>query len=195
MFLTKTDGTFFKAACFAAWKHSLNWENAPHKLKWALNLKMPVEEVEAEIKKLPLISTKTVNQTTYNNVPIIVFEGTYPTFANLLIEGSLIRLLADTKYEENDGYEYQVFLRKQIFEKKIKKLKDIPGNLDYINSINNAGHSPFTYIDIHKLDEKFTLRDYVRATAFVKGIYDVCKLTKKVMLERAKNRKPAGKPV
>lgn len=195
MFLTKTDGTFFKTACFAAWKHSLNWENAPHKLKWALNLKMPVEEVEAEIKKLPLISTKTVNQTTYNNVPIIVFEGTYPTLANLLIEGSLIRLLADIKYEENDGYPFQIFLREQLFEKKIKKLKDIPGNKEHLYSINCAGHSPFTYIDIDKLDEKFTLRDYVRATAYVKDVYDVCKNTKKIMLERAKNRKPAGKPI
>lgn len=195
MFLTKTDGTFFKTACFAAWKLSLNWENAPHKLKWALNLKMPVEEVEAEIKKLPLISTKTVNQTTYNNVPIIAFEGEYPTFANLLIEGSLIRLLANHEYEDVDGYPFQIFLREQLFEKKIKKLKDIPGNKEHLYSINNAGHSPFTYIDIDKLDEKFTLRDYVRATAYVKNIYDVCKNTKKIMLERAKNRKPAGKPI
>lgn len=195
MFLTKTDGTFFKAACFAAWKHSLNWGNAPHKLKWALNLKMPVETVKAEIKKLPLISTKKVSQEDYKNTLIIAFEGEYPTFANLLIEGSLIRLLADTKYEESDGYPFQIFLREQLFEKKIKKLKDIPGNKEHLYSINCAGHSPFTYIDIDKLDEKFTLRDYVRATAYVKDIYDVCKNTKKIMLEKAKNRKPAGKPI
>ena len=195
MFLTKTDGTFFKAACFAAWKHSLNWENAPHKLKWALNLKMPVEEVEAEIKKLPLISTKKVSQEDYKNTLIIAFEGEYPTFANLLIEGSLIRLLADTKYEENDGYPFQIFLREQLFEKKIKKLKDIPENSIHTTNIKHAGHSPFTDIDLEKLDEQFTLRDYVKTTTKVTDLWNICKTTKKIMLERAKNRKPAGKPI
>ena len=167
MLLFKKDLTPYKSACFSDYK-LLAWREAnPLKLYWAIRLKYTRKELTDLLSKIKFQTTELfpyTNEALYHDSlkpDTFVFGGNYPSFANLLIEGGLIRLLAENDHEEHDGYSYQHWLRDKIYFENAKLLSDLHSE-QHKSNILNGGHSPFSDIDL--TNAPYTINDYIECS-------------------------------
>lgn len=187
-----------QVACFASLQYNLNWKT-PEKIKWGLDLLLTKKEVEEAFALIPLVNSRIDSIETHPtkaDATRLVVIGTYPSFANLLIEGSLIRLLADKPLESHDGYPYQIRLRELLFKERKVYLHEYHDDEEW-TSIRSGGHSPFTDISLNSVPKDITLAAYVEASARITGnSYGInCKKTYEKLIQDYKNRDAASKPV
>lgn len=140
-------------------------------LTWRINNQYPKFTLK-NFKHLPFINSSiTINPEHF------IINGTYKTYANLIIESSIIRTLIKTG--PHDGYPYQHALQKAFFTHKYKLLKQFH-NEDFSQQIKGMGHTPFGYIDLDKDKHDITLKEYIKASLEVNPSYtpsSYCQLT------------------
>lgn len=167
MHLFKKNLTPYETACFSDYKMA-NWQQKkPIKLYWAIRLKYTRKELTKLLSKIKFQTTKLIpytNETLYHSnfkPDTFVFGGNYPSFANILIEGSLIRLLSEQKQEPYDGLPYQQWLRDRIYFENATLLSDLHSE-DHRSNILHGGHSPFSGIDL--TEAPYTINEYIECS-------------------------------
>lgn len=147
------NGNWEKTPCFAFTRSSGQYHYSKIPITWRFKNQLPDLK---DLKHLPLISSKITINPKY-----ITITGTYPTFANLIVEASILRCFIQS--DPHDGYPYQKALGNLFLNKKNKLLKHFHIPL-YDQQIMGMGHSPFTGIPLENEPHNISLKEYIKAS-------------------------------
>lgn len=140
-------------------------------LTWRIKNQHPTFTLK-NFKHIPFINSSIIIDPEYFTI-----TGTYQTYANLIIESSIIRTLINKG--PHDGYPYQLALQKAFFTHKYKLLKQFH-NEEFSQQIKGMGHTPFGYINLDEDKHNITLKEYIKASLKIDPInspISYCKLT------------------